>query len=254
MSGLGPLVRRELLEQRRTYRLLVVLAVFAVIGIVSPLTALYINELLAALGGGQIGITFPTPTAADAVAQLIKNAGQMGAFVAVLLTMGAVVAEKERGTAAMILTKPATRSAFLGAKVVAIGLLLAGGVALAFGLAAAYTAMLFEPLPVAGVVAGAGLVWLSLAVFAAITFLASTLAPSAIVAGGVGLAAVLGTGMLGAFPALAPWMPTGLWSAAQALALGHAPAGDLTGPVLVNAGAVVVAVVLAALAFRRQEL
>ncbi|MBP1705562.1 MAG: conserved rane protein of unknown function [Chloroflexi bacterium] len=254
MSGLGVLLRRELLEQWRTYRLLVVLAVFAVIGIVSPLTALYINELLAALGGGQIEIVFPTPTAADAVAQLIKNAGQMGAFIAVLLTMGAVVTEKERGTAAMILTKPATRPAFLGAKALAVGLLLAAGVALAYGLAAAYTAVLFEPLPLVGVVASALLLWLSLAVCGAVTFLASTVAPSAIVAGGVGLAVVLGSGILGAFPALAPYMPPGLWGAAQELALGRAPAFDLAGPVLLNAGAALVALVLAGVAFRRQEL
>lgn len=254
MSGLAVLVQRELLEQRRTSRLLVVLAVFAVIGIASPLTALYINEILAAVGGGQIDITFPTPTAADAVAQLVKNAGQFGGLIAILLAMGAVVTEKERGTAAMILTKPVTRPAFLGAKVAAIGLLLAVGVAVAYGLAAAYTAVLFEPLPVPGVVASAALIWLSLAVLAAVTFLASTVAPSAIVAGGVGLAVLFGTGMLGAFPGLAPWTPTGLWGAAQDLALGRAPAVDPVGPVLLNALVIVAAVALAVVAFRRQEL
>jgi ABC-2 type transport system permease protein len=254
VSGLGPLIGRELLELRRTYRLLVVLAVFAVIGIASPLTAFYINELLAALGGDQLAITFPTPTAADAVAQLVKNAGQMGAFIAVLLTMGAVVGEKERGTAAMILTKPATRPAFLGAKVVAIGLLLAAGVAVAYALAAAYTAYLFEPLPVAGILAGAALVWLSLAVLAAITFLASTVAPSALVAGGIGLAALLGAGILGALPAVGHWLPTGLWTAALDVTLGRAPAFDLAGPVLLNVAIAVGAVALAMVAFRRQEL
>lgn len=254
MSGLGVLVRRELLEQRRTYRLLVVLGVFAVLGIVSPLSARYINELLDSLGGGQIAITLPPPTTADAVAQLVKNTGQMGAFIAILVAMGAVVTEKERGTAAMILTKPATRAAFLGAKVVAIGLLLAAGVAIAFALAAVYTAILFDPLPVAGVVAGGVLLWLSLAVYAAITFLASTLAPSAIVAGGIGLAALLGSGMLAAFPVLGPWMPTGLWGAAQQLVTGRSPTLDLAGPVLLNAGAIVACLGVAVLAFRRQEL
>ena len=254
MSGLGALLRRELLEQWRTYRLVVVLGVFAVIGIISPLTAFYINELLAALGGEQLSITLPTPTSADAVAQLIKNAGQMGAFIAVLVTMGAVVTEKERGTAAMILTKPATRTAFLGAKVVAVGLLLAAGVVAAFALAAIYTTLLFEPLPVAGVVAGGVLVWLSLVDFAAITFLASTVAPSAIVAAGVGIAALLGSWTLSAFPGLGPWLPTGLWGIAGEMVSGRSPAVDPSGPLLLNAGLTVACVVAAVGAFRRQEL
>lgn len=254
MSGLGVLLRRELLEQRRTSRLLVVVAVFAVMGIASPLTAFYLNEIIAAIGGGQLDLTFPPATAADAVAQLIKNAGQFGGFIAVLLTMGAVVTEKERGTAAMILTKPATRAAFLLGKVAAVGLLLAVSVAIAFVLAAAYTAVLFEALPVAGVAAAAVVLWLSLVVFAALTFLASTVAPSAIVAGGVGLAALLATGIIGALPGLGPWMPTGLWGAAQALALGQEPATDIVGPVLLNAGIVAAAISLAIVAFRRQEL
>jgi len=254
VSGLGALLRRELLEQWRTYRLVVVLVVFAVIGIVSPLTAFYINELLAALGGEGLRITLPTPTTADAVAQLIKNVGQMGAFIAVLVTMGSVVTEKERGTAAMILTKPATRTAFLAAKIVAIGLLLAAGVALAFVLAAAYTAVLFEPLPVAGVVAGGVLVWLSLVDLAAITFLASTVAPSAIVAGGVGIAALLGSWTLSVLPGLGQWLPTGLWGIAGDMLSGRSPAVDPAGPLLLNAGLVVLCLVGAVAAFRRQEL
>ena len=45
--------------------------------------------------------------------------------------MGAVATEKERGTAALILTKPVSRAAFLVAKLVAIGLTLAVAVAVA---------------------------------------------------------------------------------------------------------------------------
>ena len=64
--------------------------------------------------------------------------------------MGSVATEKERGTAGLILTKPAGRGAFLVAKLVAIG----GTLAVAVGLAAAaawfYTLVLFEALSVAG--------------------------------------------------------------------------------------------------------
>ena len=67
----------------------------------------------------------PEPTVADAVAQFTKNIGQFGVLIAILVTMGSVATEKERGTAAFLLTKPIGRGAFVAAKVVAIGALLA---------------------------------------------------------------------------------------------------------------------------------
>ena len=120
MSGLAPLLRKELLEQWRTMRLPIVAAVFLLVGLASPLLARFTPEILKAVGGDQFSIVLPTPTAADAWAQLAKNLGQFGALVAILLAMGSVATEKERGTAALILTKPAGRDAFLLAKMVAI--------------------------------------------------------------------------------------------------------------------------------------
>ena len=51
--------------------------------------------------------------------------------------------EKERGTAGMILTKPASRAAFLAAKLVAISLTLGVAVALGTGFGYVYTLLLY---------------------------------------------------------------------------------------------------------------
>ena len=126
VTGFSVLLRKELLEQWRTLRLPVIAAVFVVIGLGSPLLARFTPELLEALGGAQFQIVLPPPTTADAVDQLIKNVSQFGILVAVLLAMGSVATEKERGTAGLILTKPASRGAFLFAKLVAIGGTLGG--------------------------------------------------------------------------------------------------------------------------------
>ena len=97
------------------------------------------------------------------------------------------------------------------------------------------------------------LVWLSLAVFAAITFLASVTARSAIVAGGVGLGALVVAGILGALPGIGSYLPTSLWGAADQLALGTVP-DPLIAPVLAAVVIVVVVLGLAWWSFRRQEL
>jgi ABC-2 type transport system permease protein len=253
MTGFGLMLGKEAREQVRTMRLVVVVAIFAIFGLVSPVVARYTREIVEAVGGGQFGGMIPAPTVADAVIQLTKNVGQFGAVIAILLSMGAVATEKERGTAAFVLTKPVTRPAFLVAKVVAIGALLALASAVAGALAWVYTAILFEPLPVAGFAAAVGLVWLSLAVFAALTFLASVVAPSALVAGGIGLGLVFVAGFLSALPQVGAWMPTSLWGAADQLGVGTVP-DPLLGPVLFNVVLVVAAIGLATAIFRRQEL
>ncbi len=253
MSGLGLLLRKEILEQARTMRLVAVVAVFAIFGLLSPVSARYIKEIVEAVGGGQFGGMIPTPTVGDAVAQFTKNTGQFGVLIAILLAMGSVAAEKERGTAAFLLAKPIGRGAFVTAKIVAIGALLAVALGVSGILCWTYTTILFEPLPVPGFAVATVLIWLSLATFAAVTFLASVVTRSGLAAGGIGFGVFIATGILAALPAIGPFMPTGLWGAAGALAVGTVP-DSLVGPVLANAALILAALGLAWWRFRRQEL
>ena len=170
--------------------------------------------------------------------------------------MGAVATEKERGTAAFVLTKPVSRGAFLGAKLAALGSVLALATLAAVAAAWAYSAILFEPGPVLGWLALAVLAWLALAAWAAITFLASTVSGSSAVAAGVGVVALIVVSLVGAVPQAARFLPAGLEAPARALATTGA---DLDAGVLATAvvGSVVLvagSAVLAWLSFRRQEL
>ncbi|HUZ00986.1 MAG TPA: ABC transporter permease subunit [Thermomicrobiaceae bacterium] len=251
MQGFGILLRKELREQWRTSRLPVVAIIFFALGLLSPLTAKYTPEIVKLAGGG-LTITVPTPTAGDAVDQFLKNMGQLAPFIAILLAMGEVARERERGTAAFVLTKPVTRPAFLAAKFVALLVTLGVGVLLAGIATYFYTAVLFETLPLGGFTASAALSLLAIMVTAALTFLASTLVRSSLPAGGIGLAAFLGLAIVSSLPRLGRFTPQGLLQPERALALGQGAAG-LLGPLLVNLALVVVSLVLAWLAFRRQE-
>jgi ABC-2 type transport system permease protein len=253
MAGFAPLLRKELLEQWRTLRLPVVATIFLLVGLSSLLLARFTPEILKSVAGSQFSITLPTPTAADAVDQLAKNLGQFGGLIAVLLAMGAVATEKERGTAAMLLSKPVSRAAFLLSKLVAIGLTLAVSVAIATAGAWFYTLILFEPLPVAGVAAGAILQWLTLMAWTSITFLGSTLTRSSVAAAGLGIVAFIVVGILGVIPTLGTFLPTGLGAPARALALGLGSV-DAVGPILATSGLIAATGLIAWLSFRRQEL
>jgi ABC-2 type transport system permease protein len=253
MTGFVVLLRKELLEQWRTTRLPVVATVFLLVGLSSPLLARFTPEIIEAVAGDQFQVVLPTPTTADAYDQLAKNLGQFGVLIAVLLAMGSVATERERGTAALILTKPAGRGAFLAAKLVAIAATLA--IATTIGAAGAwfYTLVLFEPLSIAGFAGAAILQWLALVAYAAITFLGSTLTRSALAAAGIGVAAFIVLGILSIVPPVGRYLPAGLGAPARGLALGL-PGVDAVGPASASVALIVALAGISWLAFRQQEL
>ena len=249
--------RKELVESWRTRRLPAILSMFITIGLLAPLTARFLPEIIKAALGDEISVPLPTPTAADAVLQLQKNLGQLGAFAAIVLAMNLVAGERERGTAAFLLTKPVSRGAFIAAKLGAIGLVLALAVLGAVVVGWVYSAILFAPMPAAGWLILGVLTWLGLAVWAAITFLASTLTGSAAAAAGVGIVALIVLSLVSAVPQIARFLPPALDGPALALATGASDQLDTSTLATAVGGSIVLLVVSgvwAWLAFRRQEL
>jgi ABC-2 type transport system permease protein len=250
--GLGPLLRKELQEAWRTRRMVVVAIVFTIFGIASPYLARYLPELIKGLAGGGVEIVIPPPTVGDAVDQFLKNLGQAGILTAVLLAMGSVAAEKERGTAALVLSKPASRGAYLLAKMIAMAATLGIALALASAAGYAYTAFLFETLPAFGWATMTALLLLELVVYVALTFLGSVLTRSSIAAAAIGVGGLVVVALISVLPTIGAYTPGGLSARGKALALGT-DAGGVIGPVLVNLGLVAGLLLAAWVAFRRQE-
>jgi ABC-2 type transport system permease protein len=256
MMGFRVLLAKELREQIRTSRLIAVAVVFILFGILGPLTDRYMKELLDAVGSQGGGMTFqvPPPSLKGDLGQIVKNLSQFGVVCALLLAMGAVAWEKERGTAGMIMTKPASRGAFLAAKLTAISLNLAVAVTLGGGLGYIYTALLYPvAFPLGGYIAMAAILWWTLVVFVAITLLGSTASRSAIAAAGLAFVAFIVLGILVTVPVVGPWSPLGLLTPASHLALGE-DAGNFLGPLLFNIALVPALFGVTWLVFRKQEL
>ncbi len=254
MTGYRVLLRKELLEQWRTMRLGIVVIVYLVFGILSPFLARYMPELITTLlPPDQVPLRLPTPTSADAIDQFIKNVGGTLTLAAILLAMSMVASEKERGTAAFLLTRPVGRSAFVTAKLTALGVTLGLALAASGSAAYAYTVWLFGPLPAEDWAAMVLLLWLAQLSIASVTLLASTLVRSVVAAGAIGLAAYAVLAMVSALPAIGPLTPAGLENAAGDVARGLLPP---TIAVAVAVGVAVIAAcgVLACLVLRRQEL
>ncbi len=260
MMGFGVLLKKELREQFRTSRLVAVSAVFVLFGILSTLTDRYEKELFEAISKGMgtelgnVASILPPPSLLGVVAQVIKNFSQFGVICALLLAMGSVSWEKERGTAGMILTKPASRGAFLAAKLVAISVNLLIAVILGCGLAYLYTFLLYPSVfPAAGYLAMSAILWWTMVIFVALTMFGSTLLRSAIASAGLAFVAFLVLGLVALAPIIGPWSPLGLQGPALNLAVGK-DAGDFLGPLIFNLALVPLLFGATWLVFRRQEL
>lgn len=247
-------VRKELLQQWRTKRVLVIGAVFALFGLLSPLLAYFTPQLLTSIEGAeQFAELIPDPTVSDALGQYVKNITQFGFIIAVLLGMGAVAGEKERGTTAMVLSKPLPRWAFVLSKFVAQALVyLVAFIIAAFG-AYYYTEYLFDGLLLAPFLFGNLLLLLWLLTFAAVTLLGSTFANSTGSAAALALGGAIVLLLAGGIPQLAAFAPGALVGWASQLGLAGAPAGN-AGAVVSNVVIVMVCLILAVAAFEEQEL
>lgn len=247
-------VKKEFKMQWRTKRIFIVCAVFILFGLMSPLLAKFTPELISSLEGAEMfADLIPVPTTADAIAQYIKNLTQFGFILVIVLGMGAVAAEKDKGTATMILSKPLTRWSFLMSKFLAQAAVYF--LALMLGAVGAYyyTQVLFGGLAFGPFIVGNVLLWLWLLVFAAATLLSSTIANNTAVAAGIAFLLAVILLMAGSIPTIGPLMPSGLVAWAGQLGL----AGDIAA----NGGAVVMAIVLvlvslitATAVFEQQEL
>jgi ABC-2 type transport system permease protein len=158
---------------------------------------------------------------------------QMGSLAlpigAIIWLHGAILGERETGTAAWVLSKPASRTAFVLAKFVVHALALTL-VALLLPAAAAYLALSLETgaaLPLGSYAAAFGLLELNLLFYAALTLMLGAFARSRGVVLAVGLVLLFG---FDAVLAVAPWLANaGPWMLGR-MAIVLASGGPLATP------------------------
>lgn len=220
MSNFFVLFKKEFKGQLKTYRFLIVVALFFVFGLGTPLLLKYLHVLIPAQDS-VIGI--PEFTAADAVQSFISSLGQLGLVAAVLVAMGSVAGERESGTAAMTLSKPVGSGSFILAKLAALSATF--GAAIIVGAAGCYlyTVVLFGNPGGFKFLAACLLGALYLLFCLAVTVMYSAFVRSSIAAGGlsfVTLVAIAGTAGL---PGIKYYSPGALVSWAEDIAMSGGP-------------------------------
>ncbi|HEX5635683.1 MAG TPA: YhfC family glutamic-type intramembrane protease, partial [Gammaproteobacteria bacterium] len=211
-------LRKVWIQLWRTKMVMVILGVFALFGILSPLAAYFMPEIFSNIEGAEMfKDLIPVPSIKDALDQYVKNISQFGFLIAILVGMGKVASEKEKGLTEMILHKPLPRWAFILSKFVAQAVVFALAFLVAELLAYAYTIYLFESFSIIAFTWMNFLLLSWLLVYVAITLLGSTVTKSVGAAAGASLAGAIVIMLSAQIPQIAAISPQALmgWAASM---------------------------------------
>ncbi len=188
------MMKKEFKEQWRTSRTLIALIAFLLLGLQGPVLAKILPDLIKNSTGNLSGlqITLPQQKAVDAIIMYFSQMNFLPVVVLILIGMGTLAGERERGTQVFVLTKPVTRTQFILSKYFSFLTLVTGAMILTTLAVGYYTILLFDS---SFNLAAYGLLNLTLLSFMAfllaVVILCSSLFKNVVAAGGVAFLAYM---------------------------------------------------------------
>lgn len=254
MKGYIAFTKKELIEQARTYKWLIILAVFFIFGMMSPLLAKIMPDLLSGMDIQGAKLVVPPAKVTDAYAQFFKNMTQMGTFAVLLVFGGTVSNELVKGTLINILSKGLPRHTVLLAKYTAAVILWTVGYIISVATAYGYSIYLFDNAQVVNLFFSAFCLWLFGCFILAMIFLSSTIAPGNF--GGLVLTAVILASllMISMLPDTAKYNPITLASKNTALISGTQAPKELVLTIIITGTAIIISMALSISLFKKRRL
>ncbi|EGQ24193.1 MULTISPECIES: ABC transporter permease [Sporosarcina] len=136
--------KKEWFESVKTYKLLLVLVIFSILGVLNPFTAKITPVLMENFMPEGAVLNLPEPAALDSWLQFYKNVPQMGLIVFILLFSTMMSKELEKGTLVILLTKGLHRSTVITTKFFIALCYWTLAIALSFSITYAYTAYYWD--------------------------------------------------------------------------------------------------------------
>jgi ABC-2 type transport system permease protein len=254
MSGLGAFLRKELRETIHTWRLWVLPGLLVFLGVTAPVITALTPKIIefAAKSSPGTTVTIAQPTAREAYLQFVGNLGQLALLAIIITVSGAISGEVRSGTAALVLTKPISRAAFVIGKAATAFALILVSTAIGTVICIGITAAIFGLGP-AGHFVLAVAIWLAYALlFIGVMIALSARLRSQMAAAAYGVGVFAALAALGALPNVGGYQPGGINGAMTDL-LRHGSAA-WTWPLLTSLALAAIALSTAVTRFNRREL
>lgn len=246
--------RLEWLRLTRTKWLLSLVAAYVAFGLLGPLTARYMADIIKAAGGEMDGVTiiFPDPVPADGMAQYIGNAVQVGTLIVIVAAASALAFDAIPEMGVFLRTRiPAVRRILAPRVVVPFA---AAAAAFVLGAAAAWyeTWALLGALSPGDVLLGTALGVVFLAFVVAVVAAVAQWARSVLSTVMVSLVVLVTLPIVGIVEVIGRWLPTRLGGALAELTAGTS-GREFLGPTVVAVAAIAGLLWLAEVGARRRE-
>lgn len=199
-----------MLELSRQYKLIWMPLVFLLFGLMEPVTAYYLPDILDAVGDLPEGaiINIPTPSAGEVLLSAIGQFNTIGVLVIILASMGILAGERKSGSAVMVLVKPVPYRAFIYSKWMAASVLV--WLSYTIGMLASwyYIHLLFGRIDISSLMQAylVNGVWLSFVVTVTVFFSGMVKSPGAAGFYTIGLSLFI-TFISGTFTQIMKWSP-----------------------------------------------
>lgn len=244
--------RLELLRMVRTHRWTIVVGVYVLFGVLGPVSARYLNEILSNFAG-EITIVMPDPRPVDGILQFISNTTQLGLLTVVVVAASALAIDARTEVAAFLRTRVPHPATLLWPRYVVVTATAILGLLIGTGVAWALTGAMLGGVPVGAMVVGTALGALYLAFVVAVMAVAGSVARGMLPTVFAGLVILILLPVFGVLPPLEPWLPSHLVTAVVALVDG-ARSGEYLRAAAVTAVAIPVLLALAARQLQRREM
>ena len=255
MAIFGAMLWKEWLELKRSYKLIIVPFAFAIIMVTLPITMKLLPTLIQQdLPEGTV-LVVPESTANDIVSGIYANFEQLGLIVLILVMMGTIASEREKGSAALVLSKPIGRGSYLLAKWTAYSLLSVVSFLFGMALTVYYTRILFVGHMEWGAIIKGTLLYLVLILLCVtLTLLFSSIMKNAVFAGFISFGSYLALTKLGQYlpEAMEKYTPYGYIDSAAKVIAGQE--GAIMTPLLVLLILIAIVLGCAILLFKKEEI
>ncbi|MBR5962423.1 MAG: ABC transporter permease subunit [Clostridia bacterium] len=256
MKSLLAFIRKEMLEQRRSGKLIILGILFAVLGIMSPaiakLTPWLMEMMVDTLAGNGLVFTPVSVSAMDSWTQFFKNM-PIGLIAFVLIESSIFTREYQTGTLVLSLTKGLERYKVVAAKTVVLAFLWTISYWLCVGITYGYTAFFWDNAIAQHLLFSLTCWWVFGLLAVALMVLFSAMAKSNTgVLAGTG-SVVLGCYLLSFFSRLKKIMPTMLMDGTS-LIYGMAEPKAYTVPLIIAAVMIPVCIAVSVSVFNRKQL
>lgn len=200
-------LKKEMKENMRNYRFFIMLVIFSIFGMMSPLFAKFTPELVKSFVPN-LTEAFKTPVQLDSWMQFYKNVSQLGLSLTIILFSSCLSGEYAKGTLTIMLTKGLPRPAVILAKFTASAIILTISFWLAFGITYGYTAYLWPTPSVPHVFFAAFALWLEGLLYLCVLMLGCVLFRQAFTSIIFLLAVTAAFGLSGQIKLTAPYSPS----------------------------------------------